>query len=67
MSDTPRTDRNFIGMQIVPASFAQQLERELNAANEHIKRLETTGDAMSMGCKWLKLIDRWYEAKNQKP
>ena len=60
MSDTPRTDRNYIGMQIVPASFAQQLERELNAANqiakkyedryfeclERIKRLEDSGDAM---------------------
>lgn len=40
VSDTPRTDRNYIGMQIVPASFAMQLERELHAANERIKRLE---------------------------
>ena len=40
MSDTPRTDRNFIGMQIVPAVFAQQLERELNSSNERIKQLE---------------------------
>ena len=40
VSDTPRTDRNYIGIQIVPASFAIQLERELNAANERIKRLE---------------------------
>ena len=34
ISDTPRTDRNYIGMQIVPASFAQQLERELNAVSK---------------------------------
>lgn len=40
MSDTPRTDQNYIGMQIVPASFAMQLERELNAAKERIKQLE---------------------------
>jgi len=38
MSDTPRTDRNYIGMQIVPASFAAQLERELNAANSIIRQ-----------------------------
>ena len=34
MSDTPRTDRNYIGVQIVPASFAGQLERELNAVSK---------------------------------
>lgn len=38
MSDTPRTDRNYIGMQIVPAFFAQKLERELNAANAIIRQ-----------------------------
>lgn len=38
MSDTPRTDRNYIGMQIVPAVFAQKLERELNEANAIIRQ-----------------------------
>ena len=38
VSDTPRTDRNYIGMQIVPAGFAMQLERELNAANSIIRQ-----------------------------
>ena len=45
MSDTPRTDANrsgenhFMG-DWVDANFAKQLERELNAANERIRRLE---------------------------
>jgi len=39
MSDTPRTDENEINW--VTASFARKLERELNAANERIKRLES--------------------------
>lgn len=43
MSDTPRTDAEEIGYrdkQRVPADFARQLERELNAANVHIVELE---------------------------
>jgi len=38
MSDTPRTDENEFDW--VTASFARKLERQLNAANERIKRLE---------------------------
>lgn len=44
MSDTPRTDSvedmgdNFL--QAVGSDFSRQLERELNAANERIRRLE---------------------------
>lgn len=38
VSDTPRTDRNYIGMQLVPASFAQQLERDLNVADSIIRQ-----------------------------
>lgn len=55
MSDTPRTDEQINGKPctrfeclvgdslrdaLVPSQFARQLERELNAANERIKRLE---------------------------
>lgn len=43
MVDTPRTDarRGFHGWYTaVDAEFSEQLERELNAANERIKRLE---------------------------
>jgi hypothetical protein len=55
VSDTPRTDEQINGKPCtrfeilagdslrnaaVPSEFARQLERELNAANDHIKRLE---------------------------
>jgi len=46
MSDTPRTDKiRFTvdvcdGEDVVNLWFARNLERELNAANDHIKRLE---------------------------
>jgi hypothetical protein len=54
MSDTPRTDEwklknkcaTWPEVGINPFDFARQLERELNAANERIKRLEEAGDAM---------------------
>jgi hypothetical protein len=38
VSDTPRTDAAHIGMGIVFREFAQQLERELNAANSIIRQ-----------------------------
>ena len=44
MSDTPMTDENEFDW--VTASFARKLERELNAANERIKRLEEENDAL---------------------
>jgi hypothetical protein len=49
ISDTPRTDdAEYLSydseppesLEMVDVAFARQLERELNAANEHIKRLE---------------------------
>ena len=40
MNDTPRTDEAQFGTQRVSVSFARQLERELNAANDRIKRLD---------------------------
>jgi hypothetical protein len=40
MSDTPRTDEAQFGTGRVGVDFARTLERELNAANERIKRLE---------------------------
>jgi hypothetical protein len=61
MSDTPRTDEQINGKPctrfailagdslrnaVVQSEFARQLERELNAANERIKRLEEENDAM---------------------
>ena len=52
MSDTPRTDAHnwHDGDYDDPldafADFSKQLERELNAANERIKRLEEAGNAL---------------------
>ena len=46
MSNTPRTDEAQFGTGRVSVSFARQLERELNAANERIKRLEEAGNAL---------------------
>ena len=40
MSDTPRTDESQFGTGRVSVSFARTLERELNAAQHRIKRLE---------------------------
>lgn len=40
-------------MEMVNAPFVRQLERELNAANQRIKRLEEAGDALrqaALGC-----------------
>jgi len=61
VSDTPRTDEQINGKPCtrfailagdslrnaaVPSEFARTIERELNAANERIKRLEEAGDAL---------------------
>ena len=46
MVETPRTDEAQYGTGRVSVSFARQLERELNAANDRIKRLEEENDAM---------------------
>ena len=49
MSDTPRTNKEQFfphdsKYQVCDSDFARQLERELNAANDRIKRLEESGD-----------------------
>jgi hypothetical protein len=49
VSDTPRTDarRGFHGWYTaVDAEFSEKLERELNAAQQRIKRLEEENDAL---------------------
>ena len=57
MSDTPRTDAHNWneGHYDDPLhsllDFAKQLERELNAANDRIKRLEEAGDALLELCE----------------
>ena len=51
MSDTPRTEAEVARLKgptddliTIDANFAAQLERELNAAQQRIKRLEEAGD-----------------------
>lgn len=76
MSDTPRTDAWTwdVKGQDTPMEafekFAQQLERELNAANERIKRLEEAGNELA---KWadrntpVTILNDWTRAKEAKP
>jgi hypothetical protein len=56
MSDTPRTDAEELPHSlddhhfVVGSFFARKLERELNAANDRIKRLE---EALEGTVKWI--------------
>ena len=80
MNDTPRTDAHnwHDGDYDDPldafADFATQLERELNAANDRIKRLEESENRM---LNWLtedcpeavkkQLSNAWMKSKEAKP
>jgi hypothetical protein len=71
VSDTPRTD-NFDWSFHLLFAEAQKMERELNAANDRIKRLEEAGDAMvshakALGMDGTGLVKRWRKAKEAKP
>jgi len=78
VSDTPRTDEQINGKPCtrfeilagdslrnasVPSEFAHTLERELNAANERIKRLEEAGDELLYDNDDMANINRWHKAK----
>ena len=70
VSDTPRTDEavwQIEGGEMVCPKFCRQLERELNAANQRIKRLEDAGEKMVD--EPLRKHRRWIlnEAKEAKP
>ncbi len=85
MSDTPRTDEQINGKPCtrfailagdslrnaaVPSEFARTIERELNAAQERIKRLEEAGDALCAAAAfmgWHMEIEKWHKAKEAKP
>jgi len=75
MSDTPRTDAEAFlphdsKYRVCDADFARQLERELNAANDRIKRLEEAGDALCAAAAfmgWHMEIEKWRKAKEAKP
>ena len=49
MSDTPRTECYVLNPlpQVVSAEFSRELERELNAANDRIKRMEEFVDQLT--------------------
>jgi len=73
ISDTPRTDAE---LEFDPTSvdevldWSRQLERELNASNERIKRLEEAGDALCAAAAfmgWHMEIEKWRKAKEAKP
>ena len=74
MVDTPRTEAEVNRQKCwsddlvtIDANFACQLERELNAANERIKRLEDAGDEMAQGCvNSSRLAYHWCKAKEAK-
>ena len=80
MSDTPRTNARVKQMIDNGQSaegleyFARQLERELNAANDrikrldgHIERLESIGDSLFDGVTRIEAEQRWRKAKEAKP
>lgn len=66
MSDTPISDSTphnpaDLGM------LCRRLERELNAANERIKRLEEGGDEAICALEYASRVRIWTEAKEAKP
>jgi hypothetical protein len=65
MTDTPRTNNYDWSFHLLFAE-AQKMERELNAANERIKRLEEAGDAHM---EWVPVSfqSAWRKAKEAKP
>jgi len=81
ISDTPRTesfkcyDSGCDDPLHAWGAFSAELERELNAANERIKRLEEAGDKMADLLRWQSRMDRktspsasaWRKAKEDKP
>jgi hypothetical protein len=85
VSDTPRTDvEAFLPhdskYRVCDVDFVRKLERELNAANERIKRLKEAGDALEYasvileagedpnGFEKLLIAQReWNKAKEAKP
>ena len=76
VSDTPRTDAwKWTNDPIDELyGFSRQLERELNAANERISKLndyvaalETAGDLMANELSYGYDVDMWNKAKESKP
>jgi hypothetical protein len=56
-------------MTLIRIEFAKQLERELNAANKRIKRLEEAGDAIlnaNNDDEQYEAMKQWRKAKEAK-
>ena len=70
MSDTPISDSTPHNVADL-GMLCRKLERELNAANERIKRLEEAGDVLAQRSAQLGLlpmaIEGWLKAKEDKP
>jgi hypothetical protein len=71
MSDTPISDSTPHNVADL-GMLCRRLERELNAANDRIKRLEEAGDEMvshakALGMDGTGLVKRWNKAKEAKP
>lgn len=72
MSDTPRTDAEELPHAlddhhfVVGSFFARQLERELNAAQDRIKRLEQGGDRAILNSYLPDRLSVWNKAKEAK-
>ena len=73
MVDTPRTEAEVNRQKCwsddlvtIDANFACQLEHELNAANERIKRLEEVGDWMRYNSNNEWWCGNWDKAKEAK-
>ena len=77
MSDTPRTEAEVNRQKCwsddlvtIDANFAAKLERELNAANERIKRLVQAGDCLLShrnSTDYHEKVREWDKAKKDKP
>ena len=73
VSDTPKTEAEVNRQKCwsddlvtIDANFACQLERELNSANERIKRLEEGGDRAILNSYLPDRIAMWNKAKEAK-
>jgi hypothetical protein len=71
VSDTPRTDAEAFfphdsKFKVCDADFCRQLERELNAANAKIKRLEEAGSEAICPIEYATRVRIWTKAKEDK-
>ena len=66
MSETPRVDQVHWNHAYLKEE-AYKLERELNAANERIKRMEEAGDWMRHHSNNDWWCEKWDETKEAKP